>query len=247
MLKGRRIIVTGASSGIGRALVQGFSDAGALVLGVGRDGDRLEAVTSPQGATAVQADLTTEAGRRRVATAANHAWGAVDVVVHAAGALGPVNVPDAALAVYPEEAWNDVFKTNVTAVHLLHQRVVGLLENGVAPTVIGVSSSVGRQGRGLWGMYSVSKRALEGWLEVLTDEFQGRVFSVNPGGTATPMRAEAMPSEDQDTLPAPHDVAPLFLRLAHRNCAEPSGAKLEARDWIGRDPWEGLRTIGDHA
>jgi NAD(P)-dependent dehydrogenase (short-subunit alcohol dehydrogenase family) len=89
-------------------------------------------------------------------------------------------------------------------------------------------------------MYAVSKFALEGWLEVLDAEFPGRVYSVNPGGTRTPMRAAAVPDEDPATLPTPDEIAPIFLRLAHPSCPEPSGAKLEARDWIGRDPWDGI-------
>jgi NAD(P)-dependent dehydrogenase (short-subunit alcohol dehydrogenase family) len=90
-------------------------------------------------------------------------------------------------------------------------------------------------------MYAVSKHALEGWLGTLAAEWPtGRVYSVNPGGTRTPMRAQARPDEDPATVPAPEEIAPLFLRLAHPGAPEPSGSILEARDWIGRDPWEGL-------
>jgi len=140
-----------------------------------------------------------------------------------------------------------VFEVNVSAPHFLHQRIVGFLEASPSPVVIGVSSTVGRRGRGEWGMYAVSKFALEGWLEVIDDEFGGRVYSVNPGGTRTPMRAAARPDEDPATLPAPDEIAPIFLRLAHPECPEPSGAKIEARDWIGRDPWIGITTSGGSA
>jgi NAD(P)-dependent dehydrogenase (short-subunit alcohol dehydrogenase family) len=242
VLEGRRIVVTGGSSGIGRALVRGYALAGARVVAVARNEAGLaETVTGlPEGRVSlVGADLTTDAGRRAVATRVDHLGGVLDVAVHAAGMLGPVG-PTATLDRYPAGAWHAVFEINCSAVHLLHQHLAEALDRGNAPTVIGVSSTVGRVGRGLWGMYSISKRALEGWLEVLTDEWRGRVYSVNPGGTRTPMRALAMPDEDPSTLPTPEDVTPLFLRLAHPRAPEPSGAKLEARDWIGRDPWEGL-------
>jgi NAD(P)-dependent dehydrogenase (short-subunit alcohol dehydrogenase family) len=242
VLNGRRIVVTGASSGIGRALVRRYAVAGADVIGVGRrEPALLETVAGlPEGnAGYVAADLTTEAGRRAVATRIQHRGGILDVVVHAAGVLGPVG-PDATLDRYPADSWYAVFEANCSAVHFLHQQIVGFLDRGDRPTVIGVSSTVGRAGRGTWGMYSISKRALEGWLEVLDDEWPGRVYSVNPGGTRTPMRAEARPEEDPRTLPTPDDIAPLFLRLAHPEAPEPSGAKLEARDWIDRDPWDGL-------
>ena len=234
-------MVTGGSSGIGAELARRYAAEGAEVWAVARREQALAAVAAacPPGAVRpVAADLTTEAGRRAVATSVERSGGALDVVVHAAGILGPVGIT---LAEYPADAWHAVFAANVSAVHFLHQHLAPHLARGHRPVVVGVSSTVGRMGRATWGMYAVSKFALEGWLEVLADEWDGRVYSVNPGGTATPMRAAAVPGEDPDTIPSPADVAPLFLRLAHPDAPEPGGAKLEARRWIGRDPWEGLR------
>ncbi len=242
MLLNRRIVVTGASSGIGRELARRYAAAGARVWAVARRRDALEetAADAPPGSIQpVAADLTADAGRRAVATAVERAGGALDVVVHAAGVLGPTG-PDATLDRYPADEWQRVFSANVSAVHFLHQHLVGFLDAGDRPAVIGVSSSVGRKGRATWGMYAVSKFALEGWLEVLADEWAGRVYSVNPGGTATPMRAAAMPDEDPATIPSPADITPIFLRLAHPAAPEPSGTKFEARDWIGTDPWGDL-------
>ena len=90
-------------------------------------------------------------------------------------------------------------------------------------------------------MYAISKFALEGWMEVLADEWDGRVYSINPGGTATPMRAAAMPDEDPSTIPSPSDIAPVFLHLAHPDAPEPSGTRFEARTWVGVDPWDDLQ------
>jgi NAD(P)-dependent dehydrogenase (short-subunit alcohol dehydrogenase family) len=243
VLEGRRIVVTGGSSGIGRGLVRAYANHGAWVLAVARGEDDLHAAVAglPPGRAAIAAaDLTTDAGRSAVATAVDHAGEHVDAVVHAAGALGAVGA-EAALERYPPEQWRRVLEINVSAPQFLHQRLLRFLTASAAPTVIGVSSTVGRAGRAGWGAYAVSKFALEGWLEVLDDEFDGRVYSVNPGGTRTPMRAAARPDEDPETLPTPDDITPLFLRLVHPRCPEPSGAKLNARDWIGRDPWEGIR------
>lgn len=243
MLKGRRIVVTGGSSGIGRELVRRYADQGARVWAVARRIEALEATadgTPPGSVQTVAADLTSDSGRRAVATSVERSGGILDVVVHAAGMLGPTG-PDARLDRYPFDAWYQVFEANVSAVHFLHQRLVGFLDRGDRPAVIGVSSSVGRTGRGTWGMYAISKFALEGWMEVLKDEWPGRVYSVNPGGTATPMRAAAMPDEDPATIPSPGDISPIFLRLAHPATPEPTGTKFDARDWIATDPWEGLR------
>lgn len=239
MLGGRRILVTGGSSGIGRALVQAYAAHGAEVWAVGRRADGLAETAAgcpTDRVHVVTADLTTDEGRSRVAAAIRAGGGVLDVAVHAAGLLGPPGTP---LAEYPADAWYGVFEANVSAMHFLHQRLVPCYAGSASPTVIGVSSSVGRRGRAGWGMYAVSKFAAEGWLETLADEWcpTGRVYSVNPGGTATPMRAAAMPQEDPSTIPTPEDIAPIFLRLAWADCPEPSGTKFEARDWMRRDPF----------
>ena len=238
-LSGRSILVTGGSSGIGRAVAVAYANEGATVWVVARRRGPLEqtlAMGPPGMIRPVVADLTDLAGRATVANTLASQTGALDVAVHAAGLLGPPGVP---LETYPANAWYEVFEANVSAVHFLHQELAGLLHRSKRPTVIGVSSTVGKKGRAGWGMYAVSKFALEGWLETLADEWAhtGRVYAVNPGGTRTPMRAEAMPGEDPDSLPAPADIVPIFLRLAHAECAEPSGSRFEAREWIGRDPW----------
>ena len=233
MLSNRSILVTGGSSGIGRELVRQYAAHGARVLTVARrEAELLKTIAGldRQKVFVVPADLGSRKGRQVVATEAVRV-SPIDVVVHAAGALGP-KTP---LAAYPEDAWHEVLHVNLTCVHLLHQELVPLLSR--TATIIGVASSVGRQGRAGWGMYAISKAGLEAWLEVLADEWEGKVFSVNPGGTATPMRARAMPDEDPATIPGPADIAPIFLRLAGAAVTETSGKKFNARDYIGTDPW----------
>jgi len=238
-LDGRRILVTGGSSGIGRTLVRGFSQEGAHVWTSARRGEELDATVVGLVADrthSVAGDITHPTTRQAIVDSIEASTQGLDVVVHAAGILGP---PRTRLADYPEDEWRRVFEVNMTGVHLLHQALAHLLANGIHPTVIGVSSGVGRTGRAGWGMYAVSKHALEGWLETLADEWKdvGRVYSVNPGGTATDMRAAAVPDEDPASIQSPEAILPVFLHLARTDCSISSGERIDARDWIGTDPW----------
>jgi NAD(P)-dependent dehydrogenase (short-subunit alcohol dehydrogenase family) len=100
-------------------------------------------------------------------------------------------------------------------------------------TLMLLSSSVGRQGRAGWGPYAISKHGLEGLSDTLAEEYPMlRVFSVNPGGTATDMRQEAYPDEDPQTLPTAHEVAQVILSYVDDKTL-PSGAKLNCRDQLG--------------
>ena len=233
MLSDRSILITGGSSGIGRELVRRCVANGARVVATARRASELHETVAglePSRTVMIPADLGSGTGRALVATGANR-FAPLDVVVHAAGTLGP----RAPLADYPEDAWHEVFRINMTAVHLLHQQLIPLLSP--TATIIGVSSSVGRKARGGWGMYAVSKAALEGWLDVLADEWAGPVYSINPGATATPMRAAAMPDEDPATIPTPSDIMPIFLRLLQADPPAATGSRFDARDFVGTDPW----------
>ena len=221
-----------------------YAAHGAAVFAVARSEEalRLAAAAAPAGQVAtVAADLTTDSGRRAVATAVAHAGGALDVVVHAAGALGPVG-PGAHLVDYPAAEWYRVLESNLSAVHFLHQRLAGFLERGHRPAVIGVSSTVGRRGRAGWGMYAVSKHALEGWLQVLADEWGERgpgLLGEPRGHPHADAGRGACPAEDPATLPTPEDIAPLFLRLAHPAApgalGQPArGAPLDRARSLGR-------------
>lgn len=232
MLDGRRILVTGASSGIGRGLSEVYAAAGAIVWGVGRDASRLAetAHACPDGAfIPVQADLTAQDGPTSVFGSLGGS--PVDVVVHAAGLLGPA---DTTLRDYPDDAWDQVFAVNLTAVQRLHRVVLPALDSGDHPTVVALSSTVGREARAGWGAYAISKHALEAWVATLALEWSGRAYSVNPGATRTPMRAAAAPEEDPMTLPTPQDISPIFLRLASSDTDEPSGGRYDARDHMDR-------------
>jgi len=65
-----------------------------------------------------------------------------------------------------------------------------------------------------------------------TEQTNLRVNMINPGGTATSMRAAAFPGEDPKTLPSPDAIAPAFLQLLSSNCQD-HGQLFQARDMLG--------------
>jgi NAD(P)-dependent dehydrogenase (short-subunit alcohol dehydrogenase family) len=111
-----------------------------------------------------------------------------------------------------------VLDVNVTANWRLIRTLDPLLHRADAGRVVFVTSSrVARSGRAYWAPYSVSKAALETLAKTYANETADSAIKVNvvdPGATATAMRAEAYPGEDQETLQTPEQVADIIVRLA---------------------------------
>jgi len=158
-------------------------------------------------------------------------YGKLNILVNNASILGITS----RIEEYPDDLWNQVIDINLNAQFYITKALIPLLKKTGNGSIINVSSTVGRQGRANWGAYSVSKFGLEALTQILAQElseFNIRVNSVNPGGTRTDMRAAAMPGEDPNTLPTPHDIAPVFVYLASDESIGETGKEFNARDWI---------------
>lgn len=233
-LNGLTALVTGASRGIGAGVVRAFATRGASLVLTARDPSLLEAVAEDaraRGAEAVRtitADLSDPRQRLRLIQAA----GPVDVLVQAAGVLGPVAEP---LWQTSQDSFEAVMEVNVTAMFDLIRSIVPGMASRGRGTVVNVSSSVGTAGRRGWGAYSVSKFAVEGMSQTLAEDLEGsgvRCVVINPGGTRTDMRAQAKPDEDPSTLPTPDDVAAVFVAAALGELS--NGERVNAREWMSR-------------
>ena len=156
--------------------------------------------------------------------------GQLDILVNNAGLLGGRDT----LWNSDLDAFEAVMDVNVTAVFDLLRQVVPWMRARNYGRIINVSSSVGIQGRATWGVYATSKFALEGLSQSLAAELEGSNVSVavvNPGGTRTDMRREALPDEDPAGLPSPDDVVHPFLALASAPDSRYNGVRINVRDW----------------
>jgi NADP-dependent 3-hydroxy acid dehydrogenase YdfG len=197
-LRGRTAIVTGASSGIGRAVALRLAGAGVRTILVARSEERLRAAAAAAGehARVCAADVATESGIAAIRKATD----APDIVVHAAGAFAL-----APLAETGVDSFDNMVAVNLRAAFLLARAFVpGMLERGSGDIVF-VGSIAGRHAFPANGAYSASKFGLRGMHAVLAAELRGsgvRASLVEPAATDTPLW-DAIDRDRNPGLPEP--------------------------------------------
>jgi NAD(P)-dependent dehydrogenase (short-subunit alcohol dehydrogenase family) len=220
-LSGRVIAITGASSGIGRAVALACARFGATVVLIGRNVRKLEGVYAEiqanGGPEATIAPLDLEKALAsdydQLAGAVLERFGRLDGLLHNAGILGMLSP----IEHHDVPTWCRVMHVNVTAAFALTQMLLPSLKKSPDASILFTSSAVGRRGRAYWGSYAVSKFATEGLMQVLAAELEGstpiRVNSLNPGRARTMMRRQAYPAEDINTLPLPETLTGPYIAL----------------------------------
>lgn len=217
-LSGKLALVTGASRGIGAATAEALARAGAHVILTARTSGGLEEVEErihAAGGTATIAplDLAENDSIARLAEAIAGRWDALDILVLNAamlGTLSPVPAIDA-------KEFAQLLTLNIMAQQQLIAAFDPMLRASADASVIGLSSTVGREPRAYWAAYGASKAALETLLLAYAEEVMNlskvKVAIVNPGATATKMREKAYPGEDQTKLKPPSVVGDAIARL----------------------------------
>jgi len=217
-LKDRLALVTGASRGIGAALAEALAAQGAHVVLTARSAEELEAVEdrihdAGGSATIAPLDLTAPDGIAKLAVAVGERWPTLDLLVLNAAMLGTLTP----VAQIDGKEFNRLLTLNLLAPQALLAAFDPLLRRSEAGRLVGITSSVGRAPRAYWGAYGASKAALETLLLAYADEVRNvspvKVALVNPGPTATQMRAKAYPGEDPATLKTPEMVAQAIVEL----------------------------------
>lgn len=237
LLQNNVILITGAGDGIGKATAMAYAEVGAQLILAGRTLAKLEQVydnivaaghTEP---TLYPIDLegATDEDYEQLAVEINQQFGRLDGLLHNAGILGQ-RTP---LSNYRSDVWDRVMKVNITAQFQMTQALMPVLEKSPAASVLFTSSGVGRVGRAFWGAYAVSKFAVEGLVQTWASELEGlngvRINCINPGATATSMRAQAYPAENPQNIATPQQIMPAYLYLMGADSIGVNGQSVNAQ------------------
>ena len=217
-LSGQIALVTGASRGIGAATAEALAAAGAHVILTARDTKALEAVedrifAGGGAATIAPLDLIEAESIGRLAQAVAERWGKLDCLILNAAMLGTL----APVPHFDAKEFAAVLTLNVGAQQALLSAFDPLLQKSDGAKVIGLTSSVAAAPRAFWGSYGASKAAFETLLGAYAEENRNigrmKVAIIDPGATATKMRASAYPGEDATTLKGPEVVGARIAAL----------------------------------
>lgn len=196
------VLVTGASRGIGRAILDGFGAAGATVIGTATSetgAERIAAHIKEQGwqGTGLMLLVNEEASVENAIKAINEQFGAVSILVNNAGIT-----EDNLLMRMREEQWQRVIDTNLSSVYRLSKAVLRDMMKARAGRVINITSVVGVMGNAGQTNYAAAKAGLIGFSKALAREVGSRGITVNcvaPGFIQTDM-TDKLPEEQKQAL-----------------------------------------------
>jgi short-subunit dehydrogenase len=206
-------VVTGASSGVGRAISLNLAKLNATVCLLGRNQSALADVTKITKSTApesksYQIDLLQDEDIEKIKLAIEQEHGGIDILVHCAGIFEMGETESS-----PVSKFDRQYRTNTRAPYLLTQNLLSSIKSRRGQIVF-INSSVGLNARGALGAYAASKHALKAIADSLREEVNVdgvRVMSVFLGRTATPMQANMHAAEGKtyqpDKLIQPDEVA----------------------------------------
>ena len=224
---GKVALVTGASSGIGRATAELLAQRGARVVAFARRSALLESLAAQHEGRIlpVTGDAAEPRDVERLFEEGERRFGTCDILVTCAGVIDPGPLVETTL-----ERWRQMFAVNADGVFLANRRALpAMLEkrSGAIVNVASISGIPGPEKFPGWASYCASKAAVISFTEALAVELKGtgvRVNAVSPGSVDTPMWAEA--SGGAPAAMTPHEVAETILFLASDRAKAMNGQNL---------------------
>jgi NAD(P)-dependent dehydrogenase (short-subunit alcohol dehydrogenase family) len=232
-LTGRRILVTGAASGMGRSIAELFTAEGAKLALVDRTADALKAVSGALGALALPLDVSSETEVVAAVAQAADKLGGLDGVVNAAGIYKAIPLADT-----DYETWRRFIDINLTGPYLICRAAVPHLK-AAGGTIVNISSIGALQPAPGQAAYAASKGGLTAFTKALAAEFGGQKIRANvvcPGmihsgithAIYTPEQAEQV-AATRTALPRmgqPEEIAATTLFLTSAESSYITGATL---------------------
>ncbi|MBO0710983.1 MAG: SDR family oxidoreductase [Acetobacteraceae bacterium] len=237
-------IVTGAASGIGRAITLGLLGAGVDVAGVDRDRELLAELQRiaqglPGTLSSVLADLADPAAFDRVVSEVTGAAGRIDVLVNNAG-IGQGSVradqrrnPINFWEITPEQ-WNRFVAVNATAGLMMAKAVVPHMLRAGRGRIVSVTTSLGTMIRRGYVLYGASKAAFEAATAVMAADLAGTGVTANvlvPGGMTDTRIVTREDTPERDKLLRPEIMVPPLLWLISDEAREVTGRRFLAVHW----------------
>ncbi len=242
-LGGIRVLVTGATSGLGAAMAAALAEAGARVMVTGRDHVRAEATATDLGSSAIPCQLDVR-DQRSVAACVDRArdeWGGIDMLVNNAGigmrTVNPrfLSEPQAFWEVSPA-GFRDVVETKVVGCFLMAREVVPLMLREGGGRVVNISMNEQTMVRRGFVPYGPAGAGVEALSRVMAADLAGSSVTVNillPGGrgTRTGMIPDEVPAEVQAGMQDPAVMGPPIVWLASDRAAGVHDQRIVAAEF----------------
>jgi len=205
-LRGRRVVISGASSGIGLETARMLASKGAEVCLTARRAESLATAAEAvgNGAWAWPCDVSDPGSVEALAAETKDRWGAVDGLVNNAGIATMARLDDTTVGV-----WDESFAINVRGPFLLCRELGPLLQAGMSPAVVNISSTLAERAIPGMAAYNASKAALNQLTRSLALEWAPhvRVNAVMPAVVDTPIHAtRGMSSEQVQSMGEMHPM-----------------------------------------
>ena len=195
-LSGKKILITGGSSGIGKATAEMLISNGAIVCIIGRDKSKLDSVASDLNAIPIHLDVSKYNQIAVKTLDAFHSMGGLDVLINNAGIGEFSKLEDIKL-----NQFENIFATNVFGLTMLTQEVVKFFKTQQHGTVINIGSSASTKGFPSGSVYCASKFALRGLTECWRHELRRdniRIILVNPSEVTTAFNNKKRIERDEE-------------------------------------------------
>ena len=206
-LSNKNVLITGGSSGLGKAMAKMLIEEGAKVAITGRDKEKLKEVANDLGAKAIHADVTNESDVKNCFDIMQNDLGGLDILINNAG-IGSDRKPIDEIDL---DEMRKVFEVNVFGLALMGKTAAQIFKKQMSGDIVNIASTSALKGYEGGSVYSASKFAVRGlsqnWQADLR-KYNVRVFNVNPSYVPTafnnPTREER---EEKDNLLTSKEIA----------------------------------------